>query len=94
MKPSWDDIQIGARLVTWRCCGRTVYATHPERGCGRCRRQRDPARDARLTESFHRMLSGLRPPRRPVDGMPWDPVQHPIEWPGWPRVQIDVRFLK
>jgi hypothetical protein len=35
---SYDEIQIHAVLVTWLCCRRTVYATHPERGCARCPR--------------------------------------------------------
>lgn len=56
--------------------------------------QRDPARDAALTRSFHRMLSRLEPPPKPVDGVPWDPIRYPIEWPGWPRVRMDVRFLE
>jgi hypothetical protein len=34
---SYDDVQAGAALICWRCCRRTVYATHPERGCGVCR---------------------------------------------------------
>jgi hypothetical protein len=55
------------------------------------RRQKDPVRDARLTESFHRLLSRLREPKRPVDGVK---LAHPIEWPGWQMVQVDVRFLK
>lgn len=56
--------------------------------------QKDPARDARLTRAFHSMLSRLQPPPKPVDGFPWDPVKHPINWPGWPRVRLDVRFLE
>jgi hypothetical protein len=33
---SYDDRQVAARLVTWLCCRRTVYAVHPHSGCGRC----------------------------------------------------------
>lgn len=57
-------------------------------------RQKNPARDAALTESFHWMLRRLKVPRKPVDGIPWDPLRHPIDWSGWPRVRMDVRFLK
>jgi hypothetical protein len=49
------------------------------------RRQKNPARDAKLTKQLHRLLKRLKPPPRPVDG-----VQPAII--GW--VQIDVRFLK
>ena len=59
-----------------------------------CRVQKNPARDARLTEAFHRMLKNLRAPRRPVDGVKWNPGTHPIDWVGWPMVRVDVRFLK
>lgn len=58
------------------------------------RRQKNPARDAAVTASFHRMLSRLKAPRRPVDGVKWDPAKHPIDWPGWPMVRVDVRMLK
>jgi len=34
---SYDDHQLAARLVTWRCCRRTVYATNPALGCPTCR---------------------------------------------------------
>ena len=34
---SWDDMNLQARLLTWLCCRRTVYATHPEKGCAQCR---------------------------------------------------------
>lgn len=34
---TYDELQAAARLVSWICCRRTVYATHPERGCYRCR---------------------------------------------------------
>lgn len=34
---TYDDRQLAAALVTWLCCHRTVYATHPEHGCGHCR---------------------------------------------------------
>lgn len=51
------------------------------------RRQKDPARDAALTESFHRMLSALEPPARPQDG-----ERVPLGIIGW--VRMDVRFLK
>lgn len=34
---SWDDMNLAAKLVTWLCCGRTVWATHPDRGCLTCR---------------------------------------------------------
>lgn len=56
--------------------------------------QVNPARDARLTRAFNRRMATLKPPPKPVDGFPWDPVKHPIDWPGWPRVRLDVRFLE
>lgn len=59
----------------------------------RLRRQKDPQRDRELTIAFHRMLSKLKAPRRPVDGVKWNPNAHPIDWAGWPIVQMDVRFL-
>lgn len=34
---NYDQIQVSAPLVTWLCCRRTVYATHPQHGCGVCR---------------------------------------------------------
>lgn len=34
----YDDYQAGAVMVTWLCCRRTVYATNPDRGCLRCRK--------------------------------------------------------
>lgn len=58
---------------------------------------RDPARDARLTESFHQLLTRLTPPPRPVDGVriPRSLRQGDLpQWAGWPRVQVDVRLLK
>jgi hypothetical protein len=51
------------------------------------RRQKDPARDAALTRSFHAMLSRLKEPARPPDG-----VRGPLGIIGW--VRMDVRFLK
>ena len=60
----------------------------------RRRKQRDPERDARLTREFHRMLSRLKPPPKLVDGVKWDPARHPIEWHGWPRIRMDVRFFR
>ena len=57
-------------------------------------RQKNPRRDAALTERFHRMLSELKPPKKPVDGVKWNPLTHPIDWPGWPRVRMDTRFLE
>jgi hypothetical protein len=51
------------------------------------RRQKDQARDAALTRSFHAMLSRLKEPARPPDG-----VRGPLGIVGW--VQVDVRFLK
>jgi len=57
----------------------------------RIRRQKNPARDAELTRSFHRMLSRLNPPPKPIDGVK---LSHPIDWPGWQMVQVDVMFLK
>lgn len=56
------------------------------------RRQKDPQRDRALTEALHQLLVTMKPPRRPRDGVKWDPVTHPIEWPGWPRVRVDVRM--
>ena len=50
----------------------------------RARRQKDPARDAELTRSFHAMLSRLKEPARPPDGV--EPVIV-----GW--VRMDVRFF-
>ena len=35
--PSYDDKQLGAVLLSWLCCRRTVYATAPEIGCLTCR---------------------------------------------------------
>lgn len=58
------------------------------------RRQKNPQRDRELTESFHRMLATLKLPPRSIDGDKWNPVKHPIDWPGWMRVRVDVRFLK
>jgi hypothetical protein len=37
MLMSYDDRQSQARLVTWRCCRRTVYAVTPNHGCCACR---------------------------------------------------------
>lgn len=36
---SYDDKQLGARLVSWLCCKRTYWATDPSRGCLVCRHQ-------------------------------------------------------
>jgi len=36
----YDDVQSAARLVTWRCCKRTVWSTHPQHGCQLCRTTR------------------------------------------------------
>ena len=36
MPMSYDDRQSQARLVTWLCCGRTVYAVNPDHGCRAC----------------------------------------------------------
>ena len=47
----------------------------------RKRRQKDPARDAKLTRSFHAMLSRLKPPARPPDG-----VRGPLGIVGWVQV--------
>ena len=33
----YDVIQAAAVLVCWLCCKRTVYATHPMKGCVQCR---------------------------------------------------------
>ena len=33
---SYDDRQRQARLVTWLCCRRTVYAVNPDHGCCAC----------------------------------------------------------
>lgn len=65
----------------------------PCRQCG-AREPKNPKRDRQLTDAFHRMLSRLKAPRRPVDGVKWNPLTHPIDWPGWPRVRMDVRMLK
>ena len=51
-------------------------------------------RDRQLTNAFHRALSRLKAPRRPVDGVPWNPATHPRNWLGWPIVRVDVRMLK
>ena len=37
LRRSYDDHQLGAVLVTWLCCRRTVFATNPAAGCGLCR---------------------------------------------------------
>lgn len=34
---TYDRIQREARLVTWLCCRRSVFATHPDSGCVYCR---------------------------------------------------------
>lgn len=34
---SYDDRLLAARLVSWVCCRRTVWATRPELGCLTCR---------------------------------------------------------
>ena len=34
---SYDDRQIGARLVSFPCCRRTVWAVRPDSGCRECR---------------------------------------------------------
>lgn len=34
---SYDDLQARAVMVTWLCCRRTVWSTHPEKGCQLCR---------------------------------------------------------
>jgi hypothetical protein len=34
---TYDQIQRGAVLISWLCCHRTVYATHPKEGCCSCR---------------------------------------------------------
>lgn len=58
----------------------------------------DRRRDRVLTESFHQMLSRLKVPPRPIDGVPIPRVlQDDINWPqwlGWSRVRMDVRFLR
>ena len=66
----------------------------------RCRKQKRPKRDADDTARFHRWLSALKPPRRPVDGVKLDLQRHPI-WlvdgspnPYWPIIRVDVRMLK
>jgi hypothetical protein len=46
-----------------------------------------------MTLAFHRWVTTLKEPPRPVDGIPWDPIRYPIDWPGWPRVRLDVRFF-
>ncbi len=50
--------------------------------------QKDPMRDAELTAAFHRMLSVLKPPRKPIDGI----KVKDLRVLGW--VRMDVRFLK
>jgi hypothetical protein len=35
---SYDDRQLAGVEISWTCCRRTVYATHPERGCLQCRK--------------------------------------------------------
>lgn len=65
-------------------CTLSFRHTHP----------RHPKRDAALTRRFHHMLSRLKPPPRPVDGVKWNPFTHPLDWPGWPIVRVDIRMLK
>ncbi len=36
MNRSYDDKQLGAVLISWLCCRRTVYATNPAIGCIQC----------------------------------------------------------
>lgn len=33
---TYDEQQRDAVLVTWLCCRRPVYSTHPHQGCLRC----------------------------------------------------------
>jgi hypothetical protein len=35
-RPSYDDKQAAAVLLSWRCCRRTVYTTRPAAGCPQC----------------------------------------------------------
>ena len=55
------------------------------------RRPLNPKRDAELSERFRAWLLAIKPPRKLVDGVR---LSHPIDWPGWPKVQVDVRFLR
>lgn len=54
--------------------------------------------DARLTRSFHQMLRRLKPPPKLADGVSIPRVLQQMpnwpQWVGWPRVRMDVRFLK
>ena len=60
------------------------------------RRQKNAAKDQADTVRFHRWLSRLKVPRRPVDGVKWNPSERPLWPPGryWPLVRVDVRMLK
>lgn len=58
------------------------------------RLQTDPTRDAQLTAQFHRRLKRLKPPRRPIDGVKWNPFTHPLNWAGWPIMRVSVNLLK
>ena len=57
------------------------------------RLQKNPKRDALLTEQFHHRLSLLRAPRRKIDGVKWNLFMHPLDWLGWPIVRVDTRML-
>lgn len=35
---TYDQLQEGAVEITWLCCRRTVFSTHPDTGCAACRR--------------------------------------------------------
>ncbi len=34
---TYDEKQLSAIEVSWLCCRRTVYATHPQSRCAVCR---------------------------------------------------------
>lgn len=50
-------------------------------------KQKNPQRDMALTESLHRLLRRVKPPQRPVDGIPLR------ELGVVGIVQMDIRFL-
>jgi hypothetical protein len=43
------------------------------------RRQKNPKRDQESTDAFHRWLSALKTPRRPIDGVKWDVQKYPLD---------------
>jgi hypothetical protein len=62
-QPSYDDRQVGAVRLSWRCCLREVWATDPVRGCAVCREENQ------RTLYAHGQLVGT-PTSQPPQGRP------------------------